>query len=170
MSASASAMPVRSPAVAATASSATSSSISACRRETWSEPTSTVGCTLIGSPYTRWNSPTWDQALLAGCPDKAVVTATGAPRYRARALSDPGSGTVHAHQPAAGIRRESAAVLDQETHRTGELVGLFRDDLDGQFLPGQVSTGKFETLCGVALVDVDDRRLRLVAPCLQFFK
>src|SRR5664279_1869967 len=168
MSASASAIPVRSPAVTAAASSATSSSISACRSDTWSDPTSTVGSALIGSPHTRWNAPTWDQALLKGCSAGARVTVTAAPPDRA--VSVPASGTVHTHQPAAGIRGQPAAVLDQETHRTGELIGLFRDDLDGQLLPGQVGTGKFETLGGVALVDVDDRRLCLIAPCLQLLE
>ena len=66
--------------------------------------------------------------------------------------------------------RQPAAVLDQETHRAGELVGLLRDHLDGQFLAGQVGAGQFETLRGVALVDVDDGRLRLVPARLQFLE
>jgi len=58
-------------------------------------------------------------------------------------------------------------VLDQEADGTGELVGLLGDHLDGEFLAGQVSAGEFETLCGIALVDVDNCRLGLVATRLN---
>ena len=54
------------------------------------------------------------------------------------------SGAVDADQPAAVVGRQPAAVLDQEAHRAGELVGLLRDDLDGQFLAGQVGAGQLE--------------------------
>src|SRR6478735_5973962 len=111
MSASASATPIRSPALAASASSPTSSWISANRSATCCAPTS------------------------------AVDTAARRAIASAAALGNAWSGTVDANQLAPGVGGQPAAVLHQETHRAGELVGLLGDDFDGQFLAGQVGTG-----------------------------
>lgn len=46
----------------------------------------------------------------------------------------------------------------QETADTRELVGFLRDDMDGEFLAGQVGAGKFEGFRGVVFLDVVDRR------------
>src|SRR6478609_555701 len=170
MSASASATPMRSPWLAASASSPTSSWISANRRATCSAPTSMVGSSRNGNPYARWKSPTWVADRL-GCARTPGSPAKGAGLVGSP--SPPGiawSGTVDTHQLAAGVGREPAAVLHQETHRAGEFVGLLRDDLDGQLLAGEVGPRQLETFRGVAFVDVDNRGLSLVPTGLQFLE
>jgi len=64
----------------------------------------------------------------------------------------------------------AVTVLDQETCRAGELVGLFRHDPHREFLPRQVRTGQLETLGGVGLIDVDNRRRGVVAPLRELIQ
>ena len=76
------------------------------------------------------------------------------------------SGAVGADRPAAGGEGDPAAVLDQETAGTGELVGLLREHRHGQLFPGhtgQISAGQFDAFGGVALVEVDVRGLRFLS-------
>jgi len=51
------------------------------------------------------------------------------------------SRAIRAHRWFAGVRGDSAVVLDQEASHAGEFVSLFRDHRHGQFFPGQVSAG-----------------------------
>ena len=60
--------------------------------------------------------------------------------------------------------------MHQEAARTGELVGLPRQHLNGQGLVGQVRTGEFEALGEFGFVHIDRGR-RFVGPLgLEFLE
>jgi hypothetical protein len=63
-----------------------------------------------------------------------------------------------------------AALMHQEAARAGELVGLLGNHPDRQLLTGEIGAGKFERFRRFGFVHVDDSRLRLIAPCLEFLK
>src|SRR5690606_28205532 len=65
---------------------------------------------------------------------------------------------------------QPAAVVHQETTRAGELVGLLGDHPNRQFLAGEVGAGQLVGLDGLRIVHVNDGRLGLVAPRLQFLE
>ena len=63
---------------------------------------------------------------------------------------------VAADRQARAFTGVAVTVVDQETGRAGELVGLLRRDPHRELLPGQVRTGQLEALRGVGLIDVND--------------
>src|SRR5208283_5583494 len=65
---------------------------------------------------------------------------------------------------------KTAAVLHQETTRAGELVGLLRNDTNGQLFTRQVSAGQLERFSGFGFVYVDHRRGRLVPSCFELLQ
>src|SRR5690606_34862989 len=83
------------------------------------------------------------------------------------------SGAIAADRLPVAFLAEPAAVMHQEAHRAGELVGLLRHHLDREVLAGQsgkIRTRKLEALCGRVLVDVHHARLGLVAARLQLLQ
>src|SRR5919106_3629192 len=72
---------------------------------------------------------------------------------------------VAADQVTVLLPCELAAMVNEEALRTGELVGLPRQDTDRELFVGQVGAGKLEGLRELGLVDVDDAG-RLVHPAV----
>src|SRR5690606_30939631 len=79
-------------------------------------------------------------------------------------------GALGADELTVLLVRELAAVVDEEAAAAGELVGLTRQDADGQVLAGEVGAGELEALGGLDLVLVDDARALVGAPRLQLLE
>jgi len=78
--------------------------------------------------------------------------------------------TVAADRQAGAFAGVAVSVVDEETGRAGELVGLSRHDPHREFLPGQVRPGQLEAFRGVGLLDIDRRGLRLAVSLFQYLQ
>ena len=118
-------------------------------------------------PYTASRGPRVNRQSAVRGPGPQSSRATVPTAHQTRPTADTvhttlGSGAVNTDHLSPSSGGDAAAVLDQETRRAGELVGLFRDHRHRQFLPGQIRAGQFHAFGGVALVQVDVRGLRVL--------